>query len=139
MTTMLIEQSCLCLDGLCEPCNAVVARLTAMTQPPDQRPATIAEMLLAIEPEMRELTRLRADVIELRIRTAPPTPTLAELLEGGPIEVRCDDDGTWSSSIALGAGAGYTGVSGCPTDVRAYQLSVQHLATLLGEAWMEAD
>jgi hypothetical protein len=97
----------------------------------------IAELILALQPEMRELIHLREEVVRLRSKVNPPTPTLAELIEGGPITVRRDEDGRWSATVDTGSGA--TGVSGCETDVDAYQKAVSHVARLLGSEWSRED
>lgn len=96
---------------------------------------TVADVILAVEPEMRELIRLREEVVKLRIQTSPPTPTIAEFMADTPITVRRDDDGKWSSTIDLGS-AGRTGTSGQQTDVLAFHAAIGHLTHLLSEAWM---
>jgi hypothetical protein len=97
----------------------------------------IAELILALQPEMRELLHLREEVVRLRNKVNPPTPTLAALMEGGPITVRRDDDGRWSATIDTGSGS--TGVSGCETDVVAFKQAVSHVAHLLGTEWSRED
>ena len=99
----------------------------------------LPELILALQPEMRELLELREEVTRLRFKTSPPTPTLAELMDETPIAVKQDADGRWSSTIDLGPGCGRTGGSGYETDVVAFKHGIQHLANLLAEAWSRGD
>lgn len=99
----------------------------------------VPEMIEMIEPLMRELIDLRTEVVILRHKTAPPTPTLVELMADTPIMVRQDHDGRWSAGISIGPERGYTGVSGCDTDVAVFKASIRHLADLLERAWTERD
>jgi hypothetical protein len=102
--------------------------------------STIAELIVALEPEMRELIALREEVRELRFRANPPTPSVRELIAGTPITLKQECDGRWWASITLvdpstGQGALGTGVSGCRTDVEAFKAAVSHLAGLLAREW----
>jgi hypothetical protein len=101
---------------------------------------TIAELIVAIEPEMRELIRLREEIRGMRFRASPPTPSVHELIAATPLTIKQESDGLWWARIALvnptdGTGALGTGVGGCATDVEAFKLAVSHLATLLAREW----
>lgn len=98
---------------------------------------SIADVILALEPEMRELVHLREEVVKLRFKTAPPTPGLAEMLIDTPITLRQLDDGKWDATILVGEQR--TGISGCATDVEVFTRAVSHLADLLAKAWAEEE
>jgi hypothetical protein len=99
----------------------------------------LPELILAIQPEMRELLLLREEVVALRFKRAPPTPTLAALMEGTPITVKQDDNGKWSTTIDLGPDCARTGGSGYDTDVDAFKRGIAHLADLLAREWSRED
>lgn len=98
-------------------------------------PLTIADLILAVAPEMRELVRLREEVVRLRIEKHPPTPTLAALIEDLPITVKRTSDGQWYSTIKTGPTTGNSGSGPHATDVEAFRSAVKHACHLLGEAW----
>jgi hypothetical protein len=99
----------------------------------------IPELVLALQYEMRELLDLREEVVRLRIKTATPTPTLAELMAGLPITVKQYPSGKWSADIDVGPGCARTGTSDHDTDVEAFRAAVKHLANLLAIEWSRED
>jgi hypothetical protein len=105
---------------------------------------TIAELIVAIEPEMRELIRLREEIRGMRFRSNPPTPSVHKLIAATPLTIKQESDGLWWARIALvnptdGKGALGTGVGPCSTDVEAFKLAVSHLASLLAREWEGED
>ncbi len=96
---------------------------------------TVADVILAVAPEMAELVRLREQVIVLRKEKHPPTPNLETLISGLPITVKQADDGTWFSTINTGPQTGHSGSGPHTTDLDAFRAGVEHACHLIGEAW----
>lgn len=104
----------------------------------------LADVILALEPEMRELVSLRREVVELRTKTTPPTPDVHALIKKTAIAVFQGQDGRWEARINLlnpetGAPVIGTGGSGFETDVDAFVFAVNRLAGLLAKAWNRDD
>lgn len=97
--------------------------------------ADVAHMVLAVEPYMRELLKLRAD--NQRLRWDKPTTefggkSLAELLEGTPLRLEREDSGKWRFSLDLSADM-HTGGGIYETDVEALRAAISHAAHLYAE------
>lgn len=104
----------------------------------------LADVLLAIEPELRELIQLRREVVELRMRVHPPTPDIHALIRKTAIAIFQAQDGRWEARINLvnpitGAPFIGTGGSGFDTDVDAFVFAVNRLASALAETWDRDD